>query len=364
MKRSLLTLIALVSVYASSAQLLNAQDSLALKISPQETSTSKGISSYVKTRFASDSARVRAIFVWVANNISYDVEKLRLRSETTQKTTIEDILKTRKAVCQGYAELMVDLLKDCNIRAMMVPGFGRQPDGTISQISHAWVAAEVNNKWWLFDPTWAAGTVDNWKFNSRFSNRYYKVLPEDMIRDHMPFDPMLQFLNYPVSANDFYDAKTAINTSGKYLNYADSLKLHYSLGQPDQLKHAIARIQANGIRTDAIRIEVDRMTKYLQSFDSKVGLDSAQSHYKQAIDLFNRYVKNKNERFASAKPEEIQAMIDGALKHVITAREMLAAIVPNDPQMNRIVYEMKNELYRFSQHVDQENAFVKTHFKK
>jgi transglutaminase/protease-like cytokinesis protein 3 len=363
MKKSLLTLIALVFAYAVSAQ-LNAQDSLALKMSTQETSNTKSISNYIKTHFSSDSARARAIFVWVANNINYDVEKLRSLNANTQKATIEEVLSTRKAVCQGYAELMIELLKECNIPALLVPGFGRMHDGSITPLSHAWVAAEVNNKWSLFDPTWSAGSVENWKFTRRFSNRFYKVSPEEMIRDHMPFDPMHQFLNYPISANDFYDGKTAINNTGKYFNYRDSLKLQNSLNQPEQLKHTIARIQSNGVRTDLIQKHIEHISKYLQSFDSRVGLDSANSHFKAAIESFNKYIKNKNDRFASAKPEEVQSMIESALQHVAIAREMLASIVPKDQQMNKIVYEMKNALHQFSQRVDQEQAFVKTYFKK
>lgn len=363
MKRSLLTLIAWAFGYAVTAQ-LNAQDSLALRINARETSSTKGISGYIKTHFSSDSARARAIFVWVANNISYDVEKLRSLTAATQKSSIEEVLATRKAVCQGYSELMIGLLEECNIAALLVPGFARMHDGSMTPLSHAWVAAEINNKWWLFDPTWSAGSVDNWKFTRRFSNRFYKVAPEEMVKDHMPFDPMYQFLDYPVSANDFYDGKTAVSNSGKYFNYRDSLKLHNALNQVERLKHTIARIQGNGVRTDLIQKHIDHISKYLQTFDSKVGLDSASSHYKAAVEAFNKYIKNKNERFVSTKPEEVQSMIESALQHVIIAREMLGAIVPKDQQMNKIVYEMKNSLYQFSQRVDQEHAFVKTYFKK
>lgn len=78
------------------------------------------------------------------------------------------------------------------------------------------VAARLYDKWWLFDPTWAAGTVKDNRFTGRFSNRFYKLLPEEMIKDHMPFDPLYQFLYYPVTSQEFYDGKTTINSSKKF----------------------------------------------------------------------------------------------------------------------------------------------------
>ena len=75
-----------------------------------------GISSFVKEHFATDTARIRAIFVWVANNINYDVVKFQNKTPGTQPVT--DVLKTRLAVCRGYADLFSELCNQCNISSM------------------------------------------------------------------------------------------------------------------------------------------------------------------------------------------------------------------------------------------------------
>ncbi|HEX8333365.1 MAG TPA: transglutaminase domain-containing protein, partial [Segetibacter sp.] len=208
MKKSLVTTtIFLLFTYIGYCQLLTPQDKLALQIPQQQTYSTTGISSYVKNNFASDSERVRALFVWVANNINYDVEKVRLK-KVQERTTVEDVLKTRMAICQGYAELLIALNKECNINSILVSGYTKQQNGSISELPHAWVAAEVNNNWYLFDPTWAAGTVKDFQFTRMFSNRFYKKLPDEMIKDHMPFDPMYQFLNYTLLYDEFNKGNT------------------------------------------------------------------------------------------------------------------------------------------------------------
>lgn len=39
----------------------------------------------------------------------------------------------------------------------------------------------------------------------------------------MPFDYLWQFLNYPVTNQEFYEGKMSQNKSKRYFNYKDSL---------------------------------------------------------------------------------------------------------------------------------------------
>jgi len=357
------TMLAMLFACTASTQVLTSLDTLALKVPEQASYSTSNISAYVKNNFVSDSARARALFVWVTNNISYDVERLRLMKNPPDMVTPEMVLKTRKAVCQGYSELFVELLSQCNIPAMMVGGFGRNGDGSYTNMPHAWVAAEISKSWWLFDPTWSSGVVENGRFTRRFSNRFYKVTPEEMIKHHMPFDPLHQFLNYPITANEFYDGVNP-GSSRAYFNYKDTLKVHQAMDQIGQIRNTMRRIQANGVRNDLIRLELERHIRNSESFSVKTGLDSASNLYKVAIDLFNTYIKNKNERFASISRPQIQLMIDSVYKHIELARGVLETVVPKDDQSRKILYDMKNHIYQFSLRVDKENAFLKTYLGK
>jgi hypothetical protein len=363
-KLVLMTWVFMLMLYFSNAQSLTAEDQLALKIPQAETYSSKGISSYVKSNFTSDSARARALFVWVANNIGYDVEMLKLQKNNLLQINTEAVLKTRKTICQGYSELLVELYTECNIPALLVSGYTRQQDGTIARLSHAWVAAMVNGKWWLFDPTWASGSLRNGQFVKMFSNRFYKLTPEEMINDHMPFDPLQQFLHYPITADDFYEGKTRVNTSRKYFGFEDSLIIQASLSSIDQRRNTMRRTHSNGVRNDLIRLYLDNMSRGLQSFDAKTGLDSASNQYRCAIAIFNRYIQYKNNRFASIKPNEIQQLLDSVFQHITNARAVIEVIVAKDDQHKKYLYDLKNSLYQFSLRAEEENAFVKKYLGK
>jgi len=84
------------------SQVITSPDALALKIPGPSTNTTKSISDYIKQNFSTDTARARAIYFWITNNISYDVAKLQARNTNTDgvRQSVDEVLKTRSAVCQ------------------------------------------------------------------------------------------------------------------------------------------------------------------------------------------------------------------------------------------------------------------------
>jgi hypothetical protein len=363
MKKTLIALSSyLLFAYTGLSQLISPQDKLALQIPEQQTYTTTGISSYVKSNFTSDSDRVRAIFVWVANNINYDVEKVRLK-KIQERTTIEDVLRSRKAVCQGYSELFVALNKECNINSTLISGYTKMPDGSISELSHAWVAAEINNKWYLFDPTWAAGMVKDFQFTRMFSNRFYKKLPEEMIKDHMPFDPMYQFLNHTVSFDEFNKGNTAINTSKPYFSYTDTIKAYNKLDTLSKFVSVARRINKNGERNQLVYDFVKLLNKNQDIGQSKMGFEGAVASFKKSTDLFNSYIDHKNKRFSAVSNKEIQEMIDGILEHFNAAKEMIQPVNAVNDEQKRTLKSFNDNLYSFYRRVDEEKIFLKTFLK-
>ena len=95
-------------------------DDVVLKIPQGSTYATSGIVDYIKQNFSSDTSRLRAIYVWVTNNINYDIAKVRARNANIPgvRQPVEDVLKTRNAVCQGYADLFVELCNGLNIRQL------------------------------------------------------------------------------------------------------------------------------------------------------------------------------------------------------------------------------------------------------
>ena len=63
--------------------------------------------------YTSDEEKLRAIYVWITSNISYDVS--RFKRGVTSHNSIETTLRKRKALCAEYSELFVAM---CNYAAL------------------------------------------------------------------------------------------------------------------------------------------------------------------------------------------------------------------------------------------------------
>src|SRR5690348_1168331 len=95
-------------------------DADAASIPETDCTSVDALASYIKQHFPGDSDRVRAVYVWVANHISYDVKRFNERDKDPDAPpqTVADVLSTRSAVCQGYSDLFVALCKAVGINAI------------------------------------------------------------------------------------------------------------------------------------------------------------------------------------------------------------------------------------------------------
>ena len=115
------------------------------------------------SHFKTELEKVRAIFIWLVKNISYDYEGLGTGKFTYE---IKDVLSKRVAVCAGYANLFSYLCKQANIRCEYI-------SGKTHRDLHAWNAVNINNKWYLLDATWGP--------------KYFLMRPEVFVQDHFSF---------------------------------------------------------------------------------------------------------------------------------------------------------------------------------
>ena len=92
----------------------------------------------------------KAIFTWVAQNISYDVETFYSNKKfyLDQPDAIE-VLNAKLAMCMGYSRLNAALHRAAGIEAKVVFGEG-----------HAWNEIMINGKWQTQDTTYGAGFLN------------------------------------------------------------------------------------------------------------------------------------------------------------------------------------------------------------
>ncbi|MGD6846732.1 transglutaminase domain-containing protein [Rossellomorea aquimaris] len=116
----------------------------------------------------SDRDKAKAIYDYVAKNVSYDVEKYENDDFNWDDSALKT-LETRTGVCQDYAYLAIALLRASDIEARFVEGRA----GGIFPGRHAWVEANLDGEWVALDPTWGSGYLKDGRFVPAFNEDYF-----------------------------------------------------------------------------------------------------------------------------------------------------------------------------------------------
>lgn len=220
---------------------------------PQNSSTSTdAIAEYINSNFKTENEKIRAVFYWTASNITYDIKNMyAVTLNENPQGRITKTLKTKKGICGDYAAIFNEIATLVGVKSVFVEGYTKQ-NGKVATLSHAWCAAKIENKWYLFDPTWGSGAVYNGKFIKKRNDYYFKTEPEKIISSHIPFDYLWQFLNYPITNQEFYDGKIQVNRSKKYFDYQAEIDKYEKLSDGDKAFETAERIQKNGILNNLI----------------------------------------------------------------------------------------------------------------
>ncbi len=110
-----------------------------------------------------DQEKFDAIFTWVTTNISYDYNEFYLPTAPIPGS-IQRILKTKRTICLGYANLMDTLCMLAGISNVTVYGYAKDElfdlNDTIYIHNHAWNAVKLDGLWYVYDATWSKGKVE------------------------------------------------------------------------------------------------------------------------------------------------------------------------------------------------------------
>ena len=163
---------------------------------------------YLCGPWTADADKARAIYRWITDRIDYRFEAAPARATQDEKPI--SVLRSRRAVCEGYSDLFVSLARLSGLEAETIPGRskgvgyeagdsleGRLPD-------HAWNAVKIDGTWRLLDCTWGAGALDqDGRYRKRFEPYYFLTPPEEFLLAHYPVDPKWQLVAEPISLSDF-----------------------------------------------------------------------------------------------------------------------------------------------------------------
>ena len=366
----------LVTMFLFALQGLNAQektgdfrrvDELALRIPESQTKSTEEISGYITSNFTSQSDRSRAIFAWVATSVQYDVDNMfTINFYQGADEIIKEALSRRKGVCQHFAELYSAIANQSGLKTFVVSGYTKQ-NGSVDYLPHAWCASQIDSGWYLIDPTWGSGYISKGKFVRKINDNYFKAKPEKLISSHMPFDPLWQFLNYPVTSQEFYEGRTTTNTSKPFFDYPDTLKQFEQESRIGKLTASSRRIEQNGVRNSLIFDRLKHNRREIEYYNDSLRVEmynSAVYNYNDGINHLNRFIDYRNRQFTPKKQEnEIREMVNQAEWSLANARLKLQAIQNPDSSTAASILQLNRSIDEAMMNLNEQRIFVDKYFK-
>ncbi len=174
--------------------------------------------------YTTDREKLRSIFSWITEHISYRVRKNRngipLSNNATHHMVIDSarwqsandmvanlVLQTGSAVCDGYARLFKTLCDYAGLQSAIVSGFAKGDYSRQSKFrcNHTWNAVYVDSAWQLLDVTWASGytSYSGDEFYKKHDETYFLPSPENFMQDHFPDDLRWCLIDNPNVPREF-----------------------------------------------------------------------------------------------------------------------------------------------------------------
>jgi hypothetical protein len=211
----------------------------------------------------------------------------------------------------------------------------------------------------MIDPTWGAGYISDEQFVKKADPNQFMVDPNQFIKSHIPFDPLWQFLDYPLTKQDFRDKIYKSKTKDTYFNFEDSLKEYEKQNKYERLYHSIQRIEANGVCNYLVYDYLFHQKINYKEIDDKV-YNLAFRNYNDGIFLANEYVNYANSYYRPYKSdEEIRKMLENIGTKYTLSKVQLSKI--KDPttnlavkieQLNRFIYQAENDLKKLQENLE------------
>ncbi|MDE6996416.1 MAG: S-layer homology domain-containing protein [Oscillospiraceae bacterium] len=157
----------------------------------------KSLSGQIVGGETDDYAKIFLLHKWVAENIYYDYDAYRSGKSTFYNSA--DILANKRSVCEGYANLLRDLILAQGIPCMKaathslgIASNGRSfavgaDNAAVYNSNHTHVEAWVDERWVIMDATWDSNNkYENGAYNMDvpIGFCYFDITPEAFSLDH------------------------------------------------------------------------------------------------------------------------------------------------------------------------------------
>ncbi len=214
--KKILLFILTITCFSSFAQTNNrdfsAVDAYVKSLGPLDSMSMGTINNVVSNKFTDKIDKARAIYYWVAHNITYDVKATR--TNNVSKNLPAEVLLSRKAVGIGFASLFQDMCSSADIRCLTVDGFVKNKTEEIGEkdmdINHSWAVVQLGESpedWFYVDPAFGSGYFDDdmKEFTTAYTDAYFFTEKETFNMQHYPDNTAWKLGSGPRNKKDFFE---------------------------------------------------------------------------------------------------------------------------------------------------------------
>jgi len=328
---------------------------------PGNLKTAKEIARYLTGNINSPTGKVRAIYYWMAHAIRYDVANMNSnKTYTDPQELVDEVLKKRKGVCANYSALFHACCQAIGVQSYIIEGYTLQNDKIIP-IAHSWNAVYIDGRFFEIDVTWAAGYVKGKVYYQQFRDNYFMISPSEFIKTHMPFDPVWQFSNNPLTHKDFESGKFKAPKKVSDFNYTDTLNGQSGLNSIEKSQRENLRILKAGITNAMIR---DKVIQNQQGITTEL-YNKAATDFNNGVAKYNEYIQYKNNQFnkLTVQDEKILELLSSTRQLFESAEHLLSNLKSENNELKNSIRSIDTSINRMTKNLDEEDAFMSKYIK-
>jgi transglutaminase/protease-like cytokinesis protein 3 len=162
---------------------------------------------YVCRPYRSAVQRLRAIFTWCAERVSWDDDGMF--NDYDEYIDTRRVIQTKRGSSREVSALIVEMCTAIGIHAEQVRGYLKSPGedldlDAVTRPNHFWNAILVDNEWRILDASVASPTNPRRSLYSSVSNTiaeswYFLAPPSEIAWTHVPYEEAQQHMIPPVS---------------------------------------------------------------------------------------------------------------------------------------------------------------------
>nr|WP_299383470.1 transglutaminase domain-containing protein [Allomuricauda sp.] len=305
---------------------------------PDSLTTPKEIAQYLTGKWAHPEHKVRALFIWITHNIRYDLKQVNNpKSYSSYEEMVQDIINSKQGICGHYSELFHHFCNAIGLESYVISGYTRElGEDLISDLNHAWNAVKIGNDFLLVDNTLAAGyTNAQDDYVHHFLDDHFLMAPDKLIHTHVPFDPIWQFLDNPLSHFDFEKRDFSKLEQPGNFSFKDSIQRYDTLDKLMQLQETLDRIERYGVTNKHIQQETEHIAEQIEIHKYNAlqlelnqiieKTNVAKDNINEAITYDNAFINYLNRRFKNPKVDDqtISTTMEQANHYFYEGKEQL-----------------------------------------